>query len=129
MNDPVSGEKQVTRDLSMDILRILACLMVVGIHTVVEGWYDTSPRTFTWGVLNFYDPLFRPAVPLFFMISGSLMLRKSRIEPKRLWIRNILRLVIIYYLWVLFYALTNDGVHKALEDPLETLKSVFGPNP
>lgn len=129
MNIQQEENNHIERDLSLDILRILACLMVVGIHTVVEGWYATSPRTFTWGVLNFYDTLFRPAVPLFFMISGSLMLRKKRIDPKRLWTRNILRLLVIYYVWVLFYALTNDGVHKALKNPMETLKNVLGPNP
>ena len=77
-----------TRDYSLDILRILACVMVVGIHTTMEGWYNISPRSYNWIVLNFYDTLVRPAVPLFFMISGALFLSKDSIDIKKLWTKN-----------------------------------------
>ncbi len=117
------------RDVSADVLRIAACLMVVGIHTAMEGWYDISPRSYTWAVLNFYDTLCRPAVPLFVMISGSLFLRRERIDIKRLWTRNIPRLFIIYVLWAFFYAAANNGFRKSLEDPALIWQTAAGPNP
>ena len=117
------------RDHSLDVLRIIACVMVVGIHIAMEGWYSISPRTYTWGVLNFYDTLFRPAVPLFFMISGALFLRMEHIDRKKLWLKNMLRLGIIYLLWAFFYAVMNDGMRKTLADPAQILSTVFGPNP
>ncbi len=117
------------RDRSLDMLRILACLMVIGIHTAMEGWYNISPRTYTWTVLNFYDTLFRPAVPLFIMISGSLFLRKEQIDLKRLWCKNILHLFLIYIVWVVFYAVMNNGIHKAFADPLLVWEEISGPNP
>ena len=118
-----------TRDLSLDIMRIIACVMVVGIHTAMEGWYNISPRSYTWTVLNFYDTLFRPAVPLFVMISGSLFLRKQQIDIKRLWTNNILHLLILYVFWVVFYAVMNNGIHKTLADPSLIWKEITGPTP
>lgn len=117
------------RDWSLDFLRILSSLMVIMIHTAMYGWYDTSPRTYTWTVLNFYDTLARPSVPIFFMISGSLFLKKDKIDIKNLWLKKILRLSVIYFVWVVFYAVTNIGVHKALADPHLIWDTVFGPNP
>ena len=117
------------RDYSLDFLRIIACIMVVGIHTAMEGWYNISPRTYTWTVLNFYDTLFRPGVPLFLMISGSLFLRKKNIDFKRLWTKNILHLAVIYIVWVIFYAVMNTGIKKSLVDPSQIWTIVFGSNP
>lgn len=117
------------RDYSLDILRILACLMVVGIHTSVEGWYNVSPRTYNWTVVNFYDTVCRPAVPLFVMISGCLFLHRERIGLKQLWLRHILRLLIVYVVWVVFYAVMNNGIHKAVADPALIWSEITGPNP
>lgn len=117
------------RDFSLDVLRILACLMVVGIHTAMEGWYNISPRSYNWIVLNFYDTLVRPAVPLFFMISGALFLSKGTLDIKKLWTKNILHLFIIYVVWVVFYAVMNNGVHKVLADPSVVWHEITGPNP
>lgn len=113
----------------MDILRIIACVMVVGIHIAMEGWYDISPRTYDWTVLNFYDTLCRPAVPLFIMISGSLFLRKDVIDRKRLWLKNILHLLILYIFWVVFYAVMNNGIHKVMADPGIVWREISGPTP
>lgn len=117
------------RNISFDILRIIACIMVVGIHTAMEGWYNTSPRSYTWTVLNFYDTLFRPGVPLFIMISGSLFLSKNQIDVRRLWLKNIFRLAVIYLIWAIFYAITSTGIKKSLADPKIIWDIVFGPNP
>lgn len=117
------------RDISLDILRIIACIMVVGIHTAMEGWYNISPRTYTWTVLNFYDTLFRPGVPLFFLISGSLMLRKDKIDLKRIWQKNIFHLSQVYILWAAFYAVMTTGIQKTVADPKIIIEIVFGPNP
>ncbi len=117
------------RDLSLDILRIIACVMVVGIHTSMEGWYDISPRTYNWTVLNFYDTLCRPAVPLFIMISGSLFLRKDVIDRRKLWLKNVLHLFLVYIVWVTFYAVMNNGIHKVMADPGLIWREISGSNP
>lgn len=54
------------RDYSLDIIRIIACMMVICIHTVVTEFYTPKVQSSTWGILNFYDTISRPGVPLFF---------------------------------------------------------------
>ena len=121
--------EKTERDWTLDFLRILACLMVVGIHISVWGWYDNSPRSYTWTVLNFYDTLCRPAVPLFIMISGSLFLGRKETDYRKLWLKNILNLFVMYYVWVVFYAVMNTGIKKSLENPALVWETVSGSNP
>ncbi len=113
----------------MDILRIIACVMVVLVHTAMEGWYDISPRTYSWTVLNFYDTVGRPAIALFLMIGGGLFLRRERIDIRRLWLKNILHIFVIYVVWVVFYAVMNNGVHTVMSDPGIVWREISGPNP
>ena len=117
------------RDLSLDILRIIACVMVVLVHVAMEGWYDISPRTYNWTVLNFYDTVGRPAITLFLMIGGCLFLRRERIDFKRLWLKNILHIFVIYVVWEFFYAVMNNGIHKVMEDPGIIWREMSGANP
>ena len=117
------------REWSLDFLRIISCYLVILVHTAMYGWYDISPRTYTWTVLNFYDTLGRPSLPIFIMISGSLFLRKEKIDIKRLWLNSILHLAVIYLVWVVFYAAANTGIQKAIADPHLVLDAAFGPNP
>ena len=117
------------REWSLDFLRIVSCYLVILVHTSVYGWYDYSPRTLNWAVLNFYDTLGRPSLPIFIMISGSLFLRKKHIDFRQLWLKSILHLGVIYVVWVLFYAVTNTGVQKSIADPAKVLELAFGPNP
>ena len=46
------SDMKKSRDLSLDLLRIMACLMVVLVHTSVEGWYNVSPRTYNWIIVD-----------------------------------------------------------------------------
>ena len=117
------------RDLSLDILRIVCCVLVVMVHVAMEGWYDISPRTYDWTVLNFYDTLGRPSLPLFIMISGSLFLQKGVIDRKRLWLKNILHIFILYVFWVVFYAVMNNGIHTVMTDPEIAWREITGPTP
>lgn len=122
-------ENNKSRDISLDILRIIACLMVIFCHTAMEGLYNYSPRSYTWTFLNFYDTIGRPCVPLFIMISGSLFLRKKRIDVRQLWLKNILHLFLVYVVWVIFYAVMNNGLHKSITDPLLLWNEITGPEP
>ena len=66
------------RNSFLDITRIVAVLAVIMIHTS-SGFvtlYDTSSIEFLWG--NIFDSISRIGVPLFVMISGSLMLDEEK---------------------------------------------------
>ena len=62
--------------LYLDILRALACLLVVMIHSSMNyAVQEVGSKNFWVG--NFFDSISRAAVPLFVMISGALMLDEN----------------------------------------------------
>lgn len=97
--------KKAPRQINLDILRILACFMVVLIHAAPANWADLNGTTIAY---NTYDSIARAAVPIFFMVSGALFLaRPGGISLKKLYTSNILKLFTIYLTWTLFYAVCN----------------------
>ena len=105
--------KTSSRDLRLDLLRILATFMVILLHASASRWSSVAPTTLDWKVLDVYGSLVRAAVPLFFMISGYLFLSRKELSIRKLYLHNILHLVIIYILWSLFYAVDALGIEGA----------------
>ncbi|MDL2250609.1 acyltransferase family protein [Lachnospiraceae bacterium OttesenSCG-928-J05] len=99
------------RDFNMDLLRVMASLMVVVLHVSGLNWYTASVSTSQWKALNFYDSAVRSCVPLFFMLSGKLLLEKnSIISLHDLLFKKSLRLFTVYIFWSLFYAIDTIGI-------------------
>lgn len=99
------------RKLYIDVIRIVAIFAVVLLHVAADNFYVFKYTSFEWQVLNVYDSLVRFCVPLFFMISGVLFLRDDKeIDIKQLYKKYILRLLIAYVFWSLFYAVFNTMV-------------------
>ncbi len=90
-----------------DALRVVACLMVVGIHVCGVGWYSLPAASLDWNVANIIDSALRGAVPLFVMLSGAFLLEKDP-EPKKLLLRT-LRLFALWLVFALLYAVRRDG--------------------
>jgi surface polysaccharide O-acyltransferase-like enzyme len=62
------------RDLGFEIVRICATYMVIILHLAAPGFFDlSSPR---WSAFNVWDSMMRPCVPLFFMMTGALLLSR-----------------------------------------------------
>lgn len=94
------------RQLYLDVLRIVSIAAVVVIHTAAEYWTALDVTSYEWKVETVYDGLVRWAVPVFVMISGALFLDPSRDQPiKKLYGKNILRIVTIILFWGTIYAL------------------------
>lgn len=105
-----------------DLLRVLAAFSVVMLHTSAQFWY-TLPVTGThWLIANSYNALFRFGVPVFVMISGALFLSDCRkADMKKLYLRNILRLGVIFILWSCIYGLidcTKIGIREMPPDSI-----------
>lgn len=101
----MSTEK-TDRKTYIDFLRILACFSVIMLHSSSQHWYELSVTDFRWMICNAYDALFRFGVPVFVMISGALFLDREReVDLKRLYRKNILRLVTAYWFWSFLYGL------------------------
>lgn len=95
-----------SRSLSLDILRIIAAFSVVVLH-VCARYISASPvDSFDFAAANLYDSISRFGVPIFVMISGALFLSKQReVDIKRLWLHNILRILVVYLIWGFLYYL------------------------
>lgn len=100
------GEKAEKRFIHYDLLRIAACFSVIMLHSASQFWYELPLGSRNWLVANSYDAMFRFGVPVFVMISGALFLPAGRkLEIKRLYTHNILRLAVAYLFWSGVYGL------------------------
>lgn len=96
------------RNVSYDLLRILAAFSVVMLHSAAQFWYELPVTGTEWKLVNAYDACFRFGVPVFVMLSGAIFLDPAReLDVKRLYRHNILRLVVIYLLWGAVYGLLD----------------------
>ena len=101
------------RNLSLDILRIMACIAVIMIHTagspIVHGF--VSPGSMDYNCCLILDALSRWSVPVFAMLTGFFMLDTAKELPiKKLFSKYILRLFTALVFWSVFYAIT---LHKS----------------
>lgn len=68
------------KHLDIELMRILACFFVIYNHTGVQGFYlfslyDSSSSTYLMGL--FLSVFCKFAVPIFFAISGALLLDRD----------------------------------------------------
>lgn len=96
-----SGENRM---IHYDLLRIIAAFSVVMLHVASQFWYTLPVTQVEWKIANIYDSLFRFGVPVFVMISGALFLGRE-VNVKKLYTHNILRLLIVYVIWMAAYGL------------------------
>ncbi len=103
-------KNNANRNLSLDILRIIAALGVVVLHISSDYVVTNDVTTFNFAQALFVNSLTRFAVPVFVMISGAIFLDKNRnITTKKIWVHNILRLLIIFVIWSFAYYVFQCG--------------------
>ena len=105
------------RVIWIELLRIMACIGVIGIHAGSQHFRDMPLDSSVWAVSNFYHGINRFAVASFIMISGCLYLDSKRTwNLRRLWKKNILPIAAAYIFWQMFYAvyriITNGTLEK-----------------
>ena len=101
-----------SRDPAMDALRVLAIVMVVVIHCASYG-LSAPMGSFRWWSALSWASLVRPAVPLFFLCSGALLLGRD-IPLRRLYGHNILRILLALLFWAFFYRVYGLAVDGGL---------------
>lgn len=83
----------------IDFIRVISILFVLFIHTTSADMALINPGK-TLNILIFLNVLVRPAVPLFFMISGALLLsRKNTLSLSYTWKKRIPKVVIPFITW------------------------------
>ena len=64
-----------TRNINLDLIKVLACIGVVLLHTAMIGFNETG----SWNLLAYLYYLGTYSIPLFFMVNGYLLLGKRNI--------------------------------------------------
>ena len=102
----------MTRDTRLDLLKSIAIFGVLLIH--ICGYNDPIASA-NWFGSVFWRTLFAAAVPLFLMCSGALLNEPSHELPlKKLWFKNILRILIACFFWAMLYKVYNLHLQHAL---------------
>ena len=96
------------RDVTLDGIRLIAMLCVCTIHIGAKGFGLLGAH---WWAINLYESASRVAVPLFFMITGALLLPRVH-TPASIW-RRQQRILIPLLAWSVLYLLwfRNAGQH------------------
>lgn len=93
------------RILYFDILRALAPILVIMVHTVCKLGSNPDFWSGRYMGIQAINTICQVAVPIFVMISGALFLdRRRRFDFKKHFRKYILRLALIYVVWTVIYA-------------------------
>lgn len=85
----------MTRNIALDILKVLLAIMVVGIHTFFLRDINSLAEYLT------VNGIFRMAVPIFFLTSGFYFYQALAGDTHARWLKRVLML---YAFWMLFYS-------------------------
>lgn len=92
------------RIVYLDLLKVIGIFLMVANHCVdnvtpmerAEPWYNL------WG--SVYNSFTRPAIPLFMMVTGILLL-PTRMEMAEFYKKKISRVLIPFFVWSVLYCL------------------------
>lgn len=94
-----------SRKSFLDLLRIIACFLVIVNHTNSVIFLNTAPKNPTWFISLTYFFISKIAVPIFFMISGYLLLNKKDSPKKSL--QRFIRIAVVLIACGFIYAVYN----------------------
>lgn len=120
-------EGQIARNTSIDFIKVIAIIGVVTIHTCIGG-YSYPIGSWNWGASLFWGSITRASVPLFFMCSGALLLDPHHeLSIKKLYTKNILRVLIALLFWAMAYKVFNLFVSGTFSVPaiIQAIKEVI----
>ena len=106
MSEAINKEK--CRIISYDILRIVAILMVVIVHTVAP-FMSYPVGSVEYAVANIINGCSRLGVPIFVMVSGALMLDENKnIAIKDILFKYVKNIFILLFSWAIIYSVFNN---------------------
>ncbi len=102
------------RKTSFDFCRVFACLTVVFGHSAMLFW-DFPPSSAAWIFWNFLSLSVRYSLPLFFMLSGALLLGRKTMDFRR-HMSRVRHLVLLFYIWSLICRLIDASCGRLWMD-------------
>lgn len=98
--------KPLEKNLSLDLLRVIAILAVIMIHVSAQFVFASKGNSSQFIIGNIFDSISRCGVPLFVMISGALMLNEQKEITFKKIFKKILNTLLLLYLWSFVYTFT-----------------------
>lgn len=92
----------------LDVLKTIAIIGVVVIHSAAPLVDNYSVGSYDWWTGNIYDSIFRTCVPLFFMVSGALLLNRDTISLKDFYLKKTLPLILAFVFWSTVYFIQRN---------------------
>lgn len=98
------------RQVDIELMRILAAFFVIFNHTGNNGFFlfslynDHSLQFWLYLTVSIFCEF---SVPLFFMITGALMLGRNQEPILRVWSHRVIKMMIILLVWSFFYYMVN----------------------
>lgn len=110
--------KKVERNVALDVIRIFAAISVVYLH-VIDPFLSYPPyfgiQGTQWWILNIINVVFRTSVPLFVMISGTLLLDTTKpLDIKSFYKKRFTKIGIPTAIWITFYLIILIYVHQII---------------
>jgi surface polysaccharide O-acyltransferase-like enzyme len=116
---------QKSQIIWIDAIRAIACFMVVFLHSAGPVLYKYNEVGLSnWFVANVYDSIVRVCVPLFFMISGFLLLQKDE-SLADFFSKRLSKLFIPIVFWSIFFVFWGNVIEKSRTPLLEDFKSLI----
>lgn len=110
----------------VDLIRVTAIYLVVTIHVsgqLTSAWGKIPNGQ--WMIANIYGSVARISVPLFFMISGYLLLPRSE-SLRSFYIKRMPKLLVPLVVWSLIYLLWYCGGHTCTPNVISYLLLIKG---
>lgn len=112
--------KSKERIIWIDSIKILACVMVVALHSISSGVRDGIYKSGLW---IYYLGTF--AIPLFLMVTGYLQLKKDGVNYRYI-LKKIINILIIVFVWTSSIFLVKLFFHAENKSFfIETVGSLF----
>lgn len=108
-------KKEKRRDLNLDLLRTICAIFILTMH-VIDFYildYKTSGAQ-VWMFINLWESIIRFAVPVFFMISGALIIGNKKENFLDFYIKRLTKIVLPYLLISIIYSLGNQFLHTRI---------------
>lgn len=125
----MSATVDVKRQLNLDLLRITACFLVILLHVANAYWGWGDMYQPGWTGITTYTLFTRCCVPIFVMISGKLFLSRNTFPISKLLLQYVLKLVILYTVWGLLYALDDAGLKVIFSGSWQEIFNLFITSP
>jgi surface polysaccharide O-acyltransferase-like enzyme len=94
----------VSRVLWVDLIKVIAIFSVVFLHSASPILYQYSKiDILNWHIGNMYDSALRMCVPLFFMISGVLLLNAKEESLSMFFRKRLKKVILPLFIWSLIY--------------------------